>query len=347
MSFATAIKAKKNSKESTTDSGQVTSKGGQGQMDMGMASKGIRKLGGIDIPEHYFHRFTTGISVIDDLINGDGLVPGQCFTLDAPRGGGKTTLLLQIMQGVITYNNGMKRCLYLSGEEYVEQLAYMSQRINTPDVEADNVVEVDEIVKLTTDYDVIVIDSLASLKHEGLRSRHSIEEYAVNEIVKSAKQNKCAVFFIQHQTKDGKSCGKSAIQHTVDTCLKIYNMDPEQFGASNVKCITVDKNRFGGSGEVIMAMKRDGWDFNNPIDNNTHNDDNKSQNTSGRAAQKTKDFNKLLKIMEDKGSKGATLAELANEIGDVGRTERLLKELSDWGKVVKVGRAKQAVYKGV
>ena len=342
MSFATALQ--KMNQNKTSNSGQVTTKGGQGQMDMGMSAQGARKLGGIEIPEHYFHRFTTGISVMDDLINGDGFVPGQCFTLDAPRGGGKTTLLLQIMQGIITYNNGMKRCLYLSGEEYVEQLAYMSQRIETPDVEADNVVEVDEIAKMTDRYDVIVIDSLASLKHDGLRSRNSIEEYAVNTLVKAAKQNKCCMFFIMHQTKDNKVKGNSSIQHTVDTTIKIYNMDPEQFGAANVKCIEVDKNRFGGSGDVIMSMKRTGWDFENPIDKAVNNEENKTQNNRGRAAQKTKDLNEITKLLES-NPKGTPLADVVPLIGDVGRTERLIKELEAWGKVVKIGRGKKAVYK--
>jgi predicted ATP-dependent serine protease len=348
MTIATALKGKRSNKPAAA---VPAANGGQGSMDMGMSSRGARKLGGIDIPEHYFNRFTTGVKVMDDLINGDGLVPGQCFTLDAPRGGGKTTLLLQLMQGIITYNDGFKRCLYLSGEEYVEQLAYMAQRIDTPDVEADNVVEADEIVKLTEHYDVMVIDSLASVKHEGLRSRQSIEEYAVNEIIKAAKTNKCAVFFIQHQTKNQVAKGNSNIQHSVDTCLKIHNMDPEAFGGSNVKCISVDKNRFGGAGDVILRLNRNGWDFDNPIDNATNNDGNKTANSRGgaQAAKKTADMTALVdKINElDKQGKQAKIADLAPVVGDVGRTERLLKELAQYGKVSKVGRAAKAVYKVV
>lgn len=339
MTIATAVK----SKNKTLN----LKKGGQGSMDMGMSSRGARRLGQIEIPDHYFNRFTTGVKVLDDLINGDGIVPGQCFTLDAPRGGGKTTLLMQMMQGIITYNDGDKRCLYLSGEEYVEQLAYMAQRIETPDVEADNETEVDNIVKLTEHYDVIVIDSLASLKHQNLRSRSAIEEYAVNEIVKSAKTNKCSVFFIMHQTKNQVAKGNSSIQHTVDTCIKIYNMDPESFGGSNVKTISVDKNRFGASGDVILRLHRNGWDFSNPIDNATHNDDNKTANTrGGQAARKTKDMNSIVSKIEELGG-SAKLSDLAPVVGDVGRTERLLKELEAYGKVCKVGKGSTAVYKAV
>ena len=144
-----------------------------GALNLGIGSNGPRKLGSVEIPANYYNRFGTGLPTIDNMFGDGGLTPGQVITLSSMRGSGKTTALMQILQG-ISKNNPDRKCLYLSGEEFVEQLAFMAQRLGTTDVFADNVSEVEKIAELTKSYDVIVIDSLASLTCGEMQSQNQI-----------------------------------------------------------------------------------------------------------------------------------------------------------------------------
>lgn len=304
-----------------------------GSMKIVDKATGPKKASDVVIPEHYFDRMSTGIVIIDELINGDGIVPGQQISLAAPRGSGKTTLLMQMMQGITTANPDRK-CIYISGEEYVEQLAYTANRINTPDVLLHNETDIDTLATMTNEYDVMVIDSLPALTHPSIHSEHARQEYAVNTLVRSAKTNKCAIFYIMHFTKDGKEKGNSMVGHTVDTTIKIYNLDEETYG-EKVRCVEVEKNRFGSSTEAILRLRREGWDFTNPVDKRTSGNKGNSGGAN-RANQKVKEMNDLVNKIKQ-GTK-PKLAELTEICGDVGRTERLLKDLEKIGRILSIGR---------
>jgi predicted ATP-dependent serine protease len=317
----------------TTQVTTIAPSGTGGSMKVVDKSDGPRKASQVTIPEHYFDRMSTGITIMDELINGDGIVPGQQISLAAPRGSGKTTLLMQMMQGITTFNP-TRKCIYLSGEEYVEQLAYTANRINTPDVLLHNETDIDTIATMTEEYDVMVIDSLPALTHPQIHSEHARQEYAVNTLVRAAKRNKCAIFYIMHFTKDGKEKGNSMVGHTVDTTLKIYNLDEETYG-ERCRCLEVEKNRFGSSTEAILRLRREGWDFTNPVDKKTSGNKGNNAN-SNRATQKLNEMNELVKVIRQ-GNK-PKLNELNEVCGDVGRTERLLKDLEKLGRILSIGR---------
>ena len=227
-------------------------------MSLGFVSNGPRKLGSVKVPAKYFNRISTGNSNLDEIFGNGGFIAGQCISMTASRGAGKTTFWLQVMDEVIV--NSGKRCLYLSGEEYIEQLAFTAQRIGVKNVEADNVTEVDAICKLTKTYDMICIDSLASVTKNGKGLTNGGSAHAVQEICKAAKSNDCIVVFILHLTKQGKVKGDSSVEHTVDACLQIVNLNPEEY-APGEKAFIVSKNRFGACDDHKFTLTKFGWDF--------------------------------------------------------------------------------------
>jgi len=232
-----------------------------GSMNIGGKSSGPVRLGDVKIPDKFYNRFKTGYAPLDDLFGGGGFIPGSVITVSAMRGAGKTTALLQILEGFAVNSN--KKVLYLSGEEYTEQLAFTAERINSQNVMADYVTDVDKICENTKDFDVIVIDSLQATTAKSLRSRKSIDEYAINSIYKAANENDCTVFIILHARKDGKgSIGSSAINHTVDCVVQLYNMDEEENG-EGAKLLEIQKNRFGAIGHTRFRMGAMGFDFHN------------------------------------------------------------------------------------
>jgi predicted ATP-dependent serine protease len=312
-------------------------------MNLGVKGKGAVSLGSVKIPEKYFNRFGTGIPSIDNMFGDGGFIKGQIITMSAMRGAGKTTALLQVLNGVVENSNFEKKCLYLSGEEYVEQLAFMAQRINTPNVMADNVTDVDEIAELTKEYDIIVIDSMNALTSKKHKSRMAIESYAMNTITKSAKENDCVIIFILHQTKAGQSAGSTSLEHTCDTCIKIFNVDSEEYGELNCKAFCVDKNRFGQTKDSVFRMTKSGWDFTDPIKEDYDKDKSKSET---RANKKEKEIQELLNKISDKSGKFnlKDVYALHDDVKFCERQERHLNSLVKSGKVKKSGRGQSAKF---
>jgi len=314
-------------------------------MSLGMKSNGPKALGKVRIPDKYFNRFGTGLEPIDNMFGDGGFIKGQVITLSAMRGAGKTTAMLQVLNGVME-NTPSKKCLYLSGEEYIEQLAFTAARINTPLVLADNVTDIDTIAGLTKTYDVIVIDSLAALTHPKLKASAK-EAYAINRLYKAAHDNDCVLVIILHMTKDGKSKGNSSIEHSVDTCIKLFNVDSEEYGELNCKAFCVDKNRFGQTKDSIFRMTRTGWDFTNPIREDYDKDNAAGKKTDPRKVRRMNELRKICEgIINKKGAfRLSDLQSIVEDMEDYDRFTRRMKELEQIGVVIKSGRGQSAKYR--
>lgn len=306
--------------------------------DLGMEQGGLRRLSDVAIPEYFFDRASFGHPVIDGLINGDGLVKTQTFTVASPRGVGKSTFLMSLLQRLTVTNKGY-RCAYLSNEECVQQLAYTARRIGAVDIMADNIQDIDTIAKIMHEQDVVVVDSFPGLRHPEITASKALEQYAINTLVKTAKTTGCCLFFIMHYTKNGTEAGSKNVYHAVDTCIKIYKADAEEYG-EDVRMIEVDKNRFGSGASVMLKMTRNGFDFDNVIEDKTGgNDANKGLNTY--LSRKLDDNKAIMKRIREKDtSGGAKILDFADLDIDMGRVERLLKELGNSGRVVVVGGGK-------
>lgn len=308
-------------------------------MNLGWESKGPRKLGQVAIPDEYYNRIYTGIDAIDNLFN--GFIPGQVITLGAGRGTGKTTLLMQLSQAITDKYGNQVRTLYLSNEEDITQLAFTAERINAQGIDADNVSFVEDVVDVMKKYRFVVVDSLAGLQTRNEEvNKSDTKVYAIQQIYRAAKQYKSVVFLIQHMAKGGKvALGKAAVEHTADACIKMANLDPEDFPRG--KKIVVEKNRMGNSGELWIKMEKSGFDFENPIEDKTGNDKDSRPQGGQRAEKKSREMQNLVDFMKQSGSiKEANLtgwAQLPNDPTGYDRTIRLLKSLVKMGKVAKVG----------
>jgi DNA repair protein RadA/Sms len=234
-------------------------------MDLGIDETGFSIVGQIDTNVMEGDRIPIGIPVIDSILGEKGLMPGMVITVTAAPGTGKTTLLLQVLDSLVS-NNPDLEVGYISGEEDVSQLAYNAKRIGVKNVQVANMSDVDKICDVVMPkFDVIVLDSFQCLSSKLVKGKAKTQLYAIARIVKAAKATGCIVFNICHLTKDGKIKGDSTVVHAVDATMQIYKGESEDYGHDQARIIKVEKNRFGRCGEVTLRMGDSGYDFANTL----------------------------------------------------------------------------------
>ena len=304
-------------------------------LDIGLQTTKLKKVSDIKIPDIFNRRMKTGIRRIDSLFD-EGILPGGTFTITAQAGCGKTTLMLQMLEGLA--KNGY-RVGYCSGEESVYQLAFTCKRIGVSRVEIANITDIEEISKLSESYDLLIIDSFQALTTKNKMNMRAKEVHAVQTLVRTAKENECSMGFIMHLTKDGKLKGSTVVPHTVDACLNIDRIDDVDDGA---RCISFSKNRFGPCNELETMLTRTGFDFHATV---IREDDNEAEKKApSKRDRKKAQVEALLKIFEDK--KWHQIGELTSVTDDdVSRATFLLRELTTLGKIEKYGRGAKAYWR--
>lgn len=295
------------------------------QLDLQKDSQ-FQKVEDIEIPDIFYRKMKCGISEIDILFT-DGFLPGGTFTLTAEPGCGKTTLMLQILNGLDeNYAVG-----YATGEENIFQLAYTAKRLNCTKVPIANITDVDMLVEKMSELDFLVIDSFQSLTTKDKLNSREKEEYCVQEIVKAAKANECTVCFIVHQTKMGQMKGTTLVPHTVDANLHITVM--EGYENDGGRTIYFTKNRYGPCNTLNAFITLNGYDFSikkeTPI-----------EEMSAKNKRKNKLYDAILNMSGD-----ITVSRLV-EVMDVNviKANTLLRELTQLGKIVKIGRGNDATW---
>jgi predicted transcriptional regulator/GTPase SAR1 family protein len=291
----------------------------------------FKTVSDIEIPDIFYRRYKSGISVMDELF-GEGILPGSSVTMCAAAGCGKTTLLLQLLEGLSKngYNVG-----YSSGEENTYQLAFTCDRIGVKKVAVANMTDIDELVDAMDDLDALVVDSFQALTTTKKMNSRALEKYAVSKLTRAAKDKECTVFFIMHLTKDGKLKGGTIVPHTVDV-----NMNIEIDGDidDNARKIFFTKNRFGALNELTLFIGAKGYDFSAPV--KVEESENKAPSKKGR---KAKDLEAILNITEPPH---LTADRVMTELGvEYNRAYNLLRELVLNGKIDKFGKGKSAIYK--
>jgi DNA repair protein RadA/Sms len=201
-------------------------------------------------------RIATGFEEFDRVLGG-GLVPGGVILLGGDPGIGKSTLLLQACAAL----GAVRRTLYVTGEESLEQVALRAQRlglVNAP-VELLAEVQLEAIVAAVdaTRPEVVVIDSIQTLYTEMLTaapgSVSQVRECAA-QLTRLAKQRAVCVVFVGHVTKEGSIAGPRVLEHIVDTVL-YFEGDPH----SSFRLVRAIKNRFGAANELgVFAMTERG-----------------------------------------------------------------------------------------
>lgn len=287
----------------------------------------FQKVEDINIPDIFYRKMKCNISEIDSLFT-DGFLPGGTLTLTAAPGCGKTTLMLQILNGLAdSYAVG-----YATGEENIYQLAYTSKRINCTKVPIANITNVDLLIQKTQELDFLVIDSFQSLTTSAKFNSREKEQYCVQELVKAAKDNECTICFIVHLTKTGVMKGSTLLPHTVDANLEIVPM--EGYENDGGRTIFFNKNRYGPCNTLNAFITLNGYDFSI-----------KKESQEEASLAKNKKKNKLYQnILDMEGD--ITVAKIVEEIDvNVIKANTLLRELTQLGKIVKIGRGNEATWK--
>lgn len=303
-------------------------------MDLELNSTKLTRVCDIKVPDIFNRRLKTGISKIDSLFD-EGILPGGAVTLTAKAGCGKTTFMLQLLEGL--NKNGYK-CGYFSGEESVYQLAYTANRVGTTNVPIANETDIDKICRYMEHLDLVVIDSFQALTSRTKMNSRALEKYAVQRLTKHAKQTECAVIFIMHLTKSGDLKGSTIVPHTVDANLKIDRVaDVDNDGA---RVIFFEKNRFGPLNELECIIGRNGYDFDAQVVRSEE-----ETKVPSKRNRKKEDYEKILNLLKERNGGGVVIGDVVRLMDDNASTAySRLRDLTIAGKVEKTGRGANAGY---
>ncbi len=203
-----------------------------------------------------------GIGELDRVLGG-GLVAGSVVLLGGEPGIGKSTLLLQVAEGVATgavTAVGLRippaTVLYATGEESVRQVRLRAARLGLtegPVAEAVSVVAetgVGHIVDLARAQrpGLLVVDSVQTVASEELDgppgSVGQVRE-ATLRLMELAKADGIPIVLVGHVTKDGTLAGPKTLEHLVDVVLSV-----EGDRTGGLRLLRATKNRYGSTEEV-------------------------------------------------------------------------------------------------
>jgi len=202
-------------------------------------------------------RLVTGISEFDRVLGG-GLVSGTLILIGGDPGIGKSTLMLQVLNGLA---GAGRKVLYVSGEESIRQIRIRSRRLTATGsdllVVSEN--DMDSILSMADSVqpDVMVIDSIQTMFSPDLTSAPGsvtqVRESAMR-LMLLAKRTGTPIFLVGHVTKDGAIAGPRLLEHMVDTVLYFEGDRDHVF-----RILRAVKNRFGSTNEIgVFEMREDG-----------------------------------------------------------------------------------------
>ena len=207
-------------------------------------------------------RWSTGIDELDRVLGG-GLVPGAYTLLGGAPGIGKSTLLLQMAEGLSGVQGAEKKqVFYVSAEESTGQTGLRASRLalkNQESIFILNETSLEQIFHYAEKLkpQVLVVDSIQTVQMAGVASApgtiSQIRECS-GQLMNFAKSTGTAVFVIGHITKDGALAGPRLLEHIVDTVLT-FEGDPHY----HFRILRALKNRFGPTNEMgVFQMFSEG-----------------------------------------------------------------------------------------
>jgi DNA repair protein RadA/Sms len=203
-------------------------------------------------------RRSTGIGELDRVLGG-GLVAGSLVLLGGDPGIGKSTLLLQALDGLA--RGALGKVLYVSGEESVAQTGLRAKRLGiaSPNLLLHSETSLERILAQAeaTEPAVLAIDSIQTVHTEALDgipgSVGQVRECAAR-LLAFAKTSGIPVILVGHVTKDGSIAGPRTLEHVVDAVLQF-----EGEGAHPYRILRGLKNRFGSTSEIgVFSMRQGG-----------------------------------------------------------------------------------------
>lgn len=193
-------------------------------------------------------RIPTGFEGVDRVLGG-GLVPGSVVLLAGEPGIGKSTLLLQLTNGLA--GDG-RTCLLASGEETADQVAARAARLGIPGERVSFVAgrDLPSVVEAARSARpaVLVVDSIQAIRSPDVASLPggpAQVRTCADALVGLAKERGTAVLLVGQVTKDGDIAGPRTLEHAVDVVCS-FEGDP----ATGLRVLVGGKNRFGTEGEL-------------------------------------------------------------------------------------------------
>lgn len=202
-------------------------------------------------------RLSTGVYELDRVLGG-GLLAGSTTLLFGEPGVGKSTLALMTLRSLAFSGASV---LLIGAEESAPQVAQRARRLGPVPVG----LEVATTTSVTTALSLIeerrphvcVIDSISAMSDEDLASvTGSVPQVrnAAERLCALAKVTGTALILVGHVTKDGELAGPRALEHLVDTVVRI---EGDRYGTLRV--VRAIKHRFGPTGEVgLLEMVNEG-----------------------------------------------------------------------------------------
>ena len=201
-------------------------------------------------------RISSGFEEFDRVLGG-GLVPGSAVLLGGHPGAGKSTLLLQVLCRLAASQG----CLYVTGEESLQQVAMRAQRLGlvAEDLQLYSETSLEHILTQAARHAprVLVVDSIQVLHSEQVSSApgsvSQVRECAA-ALTRFAKQSCTVLIMVGHVTKDGSLAGPKVLEHIIDCSMMI-----EGDSDSRYRTLRGHKNRFGAVNELgVFAMTEQG-----------------------------------------------------------------------------------------
>lgn len=204
-------------------------------------------------------RHITGLAEFD-RVTGGGLVSGSALLIGGDPGIGKSTLLLQV---VCKLAFAGKKCVYVSGEEAVDQVRLRARRLGLDQAPVDlaSATSVRDIIASMEDLqnspDLLVIDSIQTMYVDTVESAPGTVTQvrtSAQELIRVAKRRGICILFVGHVTKDGQIAGPRVLEHLVDAVLYFEGDRGHQF-----RILRTVKNRFGPTDEIgVFEMAQEG-----------------------------------------------------------------------------------------
>lgn len=192
-------------------------------------------------------RFDTGFGELNRVLGG-GVVPGSLVLVGGDPGIGKSTLILQMCEGL----GPRQRVLYVSGEESATQIKLRADRLGVSregilmlaETSFERVAAAIEDTAPT----VVIVDSIQTVYSEEITSApgsvSQVREVTGN-LLRIAKQQEITIFVVGHVTKEGAIAGPRVLEHMVDTVLYFEGERHQDY-----RILRAVKNRFGSTNEI-------------------------------------------------------------------------------------------------
>ncbi|MBL4587926.1 DNA repair protein RadA [Candidatus Babeliales bacterium] len=193
-------------------------------------------------------RMLSGIDEWDRVVGG-GIIPGSFIVITGDPGVGKSTLLLQVAEG-LAQNHVIQ---YFSSEESLTQVKQRAIRLN---VTSENIFFSDEAgLEAIVEHikrqkpDVVILDSIQNCfllsQPQAFPGTVAQLREAAFFLMRVAKEQEISIIITGHITKDGQMAGPKLLEHMVDAVFYLQGEDRWQ-----TRILRSQKNRFGTINEI-------------------------------------------------------------------------------------------------